>query len=475
MSATLRPIAISLLFVLALLATETRALIMTGKGNAPVRDAGWPQGALEVANLKTRVGWWEGPPFGGGQWQFLYRGDAAALNEALKAFAAIRAPKLEVVINDGPQTNQFLRDEKDPKANTRVDWAFTVWVPENWHRLFNDPRSTFAADRPQFRQPVDPPTLEIYVTEQIDWSKVKMPDGLSVTDRRAAAQGKALPAQGAMMMGDVFDMASGKPVAGAKFAVERRTQRGTYEEAAAGTSDRDGRVIMENIPAGAYRTVVSAPGYAVRQVGYEEIRDRQLVKKVVHLSTATKLSGTVVDGEGKPVKDVQVRADSTMGIDGRGYNAPEHLTTKTDEKGQFTFDALPAGYTQFHASSPTLVRAGEHFKVFPVSRGMRSMPAEPVVIKMVMSGGIKGTVVNLPNGKAEGANIHVEPVGGSKVGSWGGSSNLKADGSFEFKHVPPGEYVLSTKPQHPGMPKDPNAKTVTVEGGKTVEVEIKYK
>ncbi len=27
------------------------ALIISGSGNRPVRDAGWPEGALEVANL----------------------------------------------------------------------------------------------------------------------------------------------------------------------------------------------------------------------------------------------------------------------------------------------------------------------------------------------------------------------------------------------------------------------------------------
>jgi hypothetical protein len=47
-----------------------------------------------VANLKSRVGWWEGPPFGGGEWHFLYRGDQAAFEATLAAFAAIRAPVL---------------------------------------------------------------------------------------------------------------------------------------------------------------------------------------------------------------------------------------------------------------------------------------------------------------------------------------------------------------------------------------------
>ena len=465
------------LLLLTLAAHRATALIMTGKGNTPVRDAGWPQGALEVANLKTRVGWWEGPPFGGGQWQFLYRGDAAALNEALKAFAAIRAPKLDLCIHDGPHTNQFLKDEKDPKANTRVDWAFSVWVPANWHMVFNNPKSTFGSDRPQFRQPVDAPRMDVYVTEQIDWAKVKIPEGLNVTDQRAAAAGKELPQQGALMLGDVFDMANAKPIANAKFSIERRTNRGAYEEAASATSDKDGRVTVPSIPPGAYRTVVSAPGYATRSVDHEELRDRQLVKKVVYLSTAVKVTGTVLGEDGKGAAGVKVRADSTMGIDGRGYQATDHLTVTTDEKGSFTFDSLPAGYTQFHAHAPGLYRAGEPFKIFDVvsPRAMiRSGLSEPLVIKMVRSGAVKVKVVNLPNGKADGVSIHIGPVGGSKIGSWGGGANLKPDGTFAFDNVPPGDYEVSTKPLEAGI-KDPNLKTIKVEGGKTVEVEVKYK
>lgn len=83
------------------------ALIQVGLGNDPVSDHGWPQGALAVANLKSRVGWWEGPPFGGGQWQFLYRGETEAFLEALTNFAAMRAPALDLVIRDGPEENTF--------------------------------------------------------------------------------------------------------------------------------------------------------------------------------------------------------------------------------------------------------------------------------------------------------------------------------------------------------------------------------
>src|ERR1017187_4236955 len=72
-------------------------LIMTGRGNQPVPDAGWPAGALAMANFESRIGWWEGPPFGGGESHFLFCGNTEGFKDALAVFAAIRAPALDLV------------------------------------------------------------------------------------------------------------------------------------------------------------------------------------------------------------------------------------------------------------------------------------------------------------------------------------------------------------------------------------------
>src|SRR5690348_10971881 len=75
-----------------LLIQPSQALILVGTGNGPVSDPGWPTNALEVANQKSRIGWWEGPPFGGGEWHFEYVGDATAFQQSLDAFAKIQSP-----------------------------------------------------------------------------------------------------------------------------------------------------------------------------------------------------------------------------------------------------------------------------------------------------------------------------------------------------------------------------------------------
>jgi hypothetical protein len=158
---------------------SARALIMLG-GTEPVNDPGWPVGAVAMANAPGRIGYWEGPPFGGGQYTFEFSGDATALNRALEIFAKIRAPSLELVVQDGPHFSPFIKNSNAPNEKGQIDWSFTVWIPANWHRLFNNPKSTFGSDQPNFRKPVDPPRLTVYTGGKVDWREVQVPPTLRV-------------------------------------------------------------------------------------------------------------------------------------------------------------------------------------------------------------------------------------------------------------------------------------------------------
>jgi hypothetical protein len=180
-----------LLVVMTMLGSDfsSSALIMSSTGNNPVSDPGWPGGALALVNLQSRVGWWEGPPFGGGEWQFLYRGDAKALSEALTNFAVIRAPALELVIHNGPQTNIFIKDSGDD----RVDWTFTVWVPAKWVELYNNPTNNWNSADPNYHKPVAPPQMDVYIGGggQIDWPQIKVPSVIHVRDERSSPSSAA--------------------------------------------------------------------------------------------------------------------------------------------------------------------------------------------------------------------------------------------------------------------------------------------
>jgi len=190
----------------------------------------------------------------------------------------------------------------------------------------------------------------------------------------------------------------------------------------------------------------------------------------VALAAAKEFSGSVVVGDGKPVAGLTVRVDSLISADGKGYVPLDSPQTVTDAKGHFTFGGLPAGSCQVfvHGTGYTQKAVLERHNI----------PANDVVIHMSAAGNVRGKVTRngeVPTDASYIANL--TPEGGNKVGSWGGSMEVKADGTFEFNDVPPGRYTVTARP-NPGpvlKGKDPNEQKIEVESGKTVELEIDFK
>jgi hypothetical protein len=101
------------------------------------------------------------------------------------------------------------------------------------------------------------------------------------------------------------------------------------------------------------------------------------------------------------------------------------------------------------------------------------VPSDNIRIVMTGTAIVRGSVVEKNgNPPADIAHVHLETAGPVRIGKWGGSMECSPDGRFEFKGVPPGEYILSTKPILPGEPHDPNAKMITVKAGETIDVTI---
>lgn len=462
----------TLLLLLLTCATPLSASIEVGRGNSPVRDSNWPAGSLDLANLKTRVGWWVGPPFGGGQHQFLYRGDTAAFQAALDLFAKIRAPGLQLFIHEGPHENQFLRDDSDPKSDTRVDWTFTVWDPRSYHQLYNNPASTFTSDDPsgRFRAPIEAPRLDLYVApakaanaKGIDFTKIKVPANVKVTDERASAHGYK-PDDKSILLGDAFDMLTSKPIPGAQITIsQHKGGQAGWAQVAAAPADAQGRFELKKIPAGNYRVTLFANGYVPRVLGYAQFGENTLKEYSVYLTTPVKVSGTVNDASGKPIPGVVIRADRILAFDGRGYILPDTLQTISDADGNFELLGAPKGHLHLFAQLKPYYLLD--------SLKLHAAPADNIALVMTTTGTIKGKVVKA-DGKPADGHVHVDTPGRA-IGSWGGSTVLNADGSFQFDNVPPGTYILSSQPINlPGLPKDPFAKTIEVKPGKITDVDI---
>jgi hypothetical protein len=454
---------------LLLISATASALILIGRGNDPVHDNNWPAGSLELANLKTRVGWWEGPPFGGGQHNFLYRGDTAAFQAALDLFAKIKTPELRLVVHEGPHHNQFLKEPKDRKSDDRVDWTFTVWNPQSWNRLYNNPNSTFSAQDPNggFRNSVDPPRLDVFIggapqNQGVDWKQVKVPPNVKVEDERASANGYA-PGTGSVVRGDIFDMTTSKPVSGAKLLLEKS---GGGEEAI--TANADGHFEKSGIAEGSYTVVAQGEGYAPRMVGYASFGKDTLRQYTIRLCPPGSIKGRLIDTDGKPVANATVRADNLMAVDGKGYLPPNKPEVTTDAEGRFELKNLPRGFCQPFAYGKTF------YMVEPLK--LQAVPADDVTIKMTLTGSIKLKVA-----KGDGAPPkenwawRLEPEGGSKIGSYGGSGNFEQDGTYTLENVPPGKYIVTAQPNPGPAAGLNNAQTIEVKGGVAVDVKFEAK
>lgn len=460
---TRRGIVLGLLLVAVVM--PTHAMYSVAHGDRPVKNLGWPLGCETVGNVRGRLGYTDGPS--GGQYSFYYRCESTeAFNAALEVFGAVHTPRLELVVHDGPRPEyRFGPEPKEGEKRPRLDWTFSVWHPEGWHRTFNDPTHTFLSANLNYRKPVAPPRIDVYVGDgEIVWDGVVVPKHIHVTDRRAEAAPVKVVG-GGMVVGDVYDMATGQPVAGAEVSIVRRG-RGKREVVAREVADRLGGFEIPKIPAGSFLIEIRADGYAARIVGGYDNKGISYHELLTELVGEATVVGVVRDTAGKPIAGAEVKARDVLGIDGRGYSPVGASAAQTDVQGRFTIRGLPRGYASFRCRSGTLHQRGPIFKIY-------RLPAKDLAFVMEGTGVIRGKVAGGGGDPKRPANVHLDAAGGAKRGTWGGSKPCQPDGSFEFRGVPPGDYVLSTRPQFPGQPADPNAVTVTVIAGKTVEVILK--
>ncbi len=197
---------LTIVFGTAFCVSNCFATIFGGEGNKPLPDPGGPKGAAEVFNWKTRVAFWEGPPFGGGQWHAESKGNAEEVNKVLQAFEKIEAKQKRVVLKNGIGYSFWL----DPNRNRRhdkkikIDWEFTVWVPKSWESQKTLSADMSAISGEQGEEPV--PVLTIY-TSVFDREKLELPKSLIVEDKTLAGHGFSRK-DGRVLQGRVVDAMS---------------------------------------------------------------------------------------------------------------------------------------------------------------------------------------------------------------------------------------------------------------------------
>ncbi|QDT52222.1 hypothetical protein Pan44_02310 [Caulifigura coniformis] len=456
-------------FLLAGLLLESpnaHALITGGEGNQPVRNRpDWPAGAADVANQQSRIAWWEGPPFGGGEWHFEYRGDADALNDALKRLAAIQGQRPRLIIRDGRATSFWLGIRADGKEPPVMDWTFVVWEAANYERLFGTNASRFMARSPNYGKPLPPPELTVYTGNGLDWSKVNVPEGIDVVDERLTAHGYR-PEDGAVIEVSVRDLISGAPLKAAELVIERRPAVNPADlselEVTRAESNAAGQITLKGLPRESLTLKIRRPGYVARTIDYTNTEQNLWKRYDVELAEGHRVSGRVVDDQGKPVANVTVRLTEFLTPKGTPYAWLDSLSAATtDSEGRFVIEAVPAGSARYYAYSDQYVTVGLG-EILETSD-------KSVTLKVSAAGQMKVTVKG-----AKGPYIvNVAPEGGEKVGSWGGSSQLGEDGACRFTQIPPGRYVVHARPNPGTEAQRTKDVTVDIKPLKTVEVELK--
>jgi len=448
---------VAVLSAILLNAASTSALVETIEGNRLIPDPGLPKGAADLGNLSSRIGCMIGPPFGtGSMYDYYYQGDTAAFNEALRYFAAIEAPAVELVVHNGPGRSYV--------SEQRIDWQFTVWIIQRWNELYNGPRSFTFADTGPYNQPAPPPRIDLYVGGGgVVWEQVEVPAKVRVVDKRPQSISAEFAGKGLVRIRAV-SMAGGEPMA-ATVVLTPRAPNDPNVRPIAGEVPMGGSGQIAGIEPGYYEVHVRAPGYASRKLEGYDNRRPEYYEATAYLAPESSIAGVVVDSAGNPIAGVNVRAASIIGPDGLGYRPAEEVRDVTDGSGAFLIRQLPKGRVSLRSTSEGLHQETSIFEQYDV-------PSADVRIVMGGTGVIRGRVVdengNVPSGEV---HVHIQPPG-DPIGKWGGSMRCRPDGTFEFKGVPSGEYLLSTDLMLPMGSLPANAQSVTVTAGRTLNVEI---
>jgi hypothetical protein len=457
--------------IVALLAVgdrEAKALITGGAGNQPVTDPGWPKGAAEIFNNPGRIAWWEGPPFGGGEWHAECRGDARALSAVLAEFEKLDVKSKRVVLHDGEGHSFWLAPNREPEklAAATINWSFTVWQPASWERLHALPvdlNPTDAGDK------TPPSRIDVYVGG-VRWADVTVPKAITVVDQRLEAHGFT-PRDGTVVEGNVNDLSTEAPVAAIVRLqrIEPREKGGyTYTILAETKADSKGHWVLKQVPAAWVQVVVSADGFVPRIAGYARFDNQPSWQSYdTGLARSAIVSGRVIDDEGQPLAGVDVRLDNVQAATGGRYNSPQAAPITTGADGRFQADAVPVGKASIWVHKPGYCRPGLGLPI--------TTPATDVELTMKKSSTVLVTVDFTAKDRPDGYNVEIVPDGGAVIGSYGGSGNIDARNQMTFKDVPPGRYTLTGQP-NPGSP-DQKSDPVTVDlkGGQTTEITLRAK
>ena len=287
---------------------------------------------------------------------------------------------------------------------------------------------------------------------------------LSIRAREQQNRVDLVLVKGGIVSGRVMD-STGRPVVGASVRSETGGSGGSP------VSDAEGRYELRDLPAGALSIVVSRPLTASGSFdGNETMQRRTIVLGEGQRLDGVDLvvpkggviSGRILDELGEPVEGLSVRALQAQTVGGRTLARPVGRVAmrKTDDRGQYRIYGLPPGTFYIVATDRTTAATGSGVDLetsprvyYPDRPSMTdaltvqidgvsdaaggdmtfapARGAQIVGVALHSSGqAVTGAAILLTTGRP-GVAIP-EPLG----------STIGPAGEFEFRHVPPGDYIV---------------------------------
>ncbi len=436
---------------LILVSPVALGMITVMSGNSPLPKAHWPEGTVDVANLPDRLSCSIGPPFGGGEYHFSFKSaDTKAINQALEIFARIKAPQLILILTDPPGPKVTWTSLEKERANEPgIPWMLHVWDRESWHLLYNNPMSDlYPKDQCSGDLP-PPPDMTVGVGEGgVVWEELKIPDNLTVVDKRAESQSSA-DKTGIEVHGLVRDMASGKGIAGA--VVSGATREWGETALPSCQADETGHFVLKGLPGPVPLLQVKAEGYATRLWNVNNENDTTNLETIIELSQSVNQKIRVTDLDGHPVSNAHIFITRAMGIDGIVYTFREthEARFRTNSTGEVVTGGLPRGYAiirclaKGYQTFPTIIE-----KIPSEKAGIGFQPPStpnPIIFRLtkIQGGTLRGRFTNYKGETSTGlTTVTARGRADFTSGPAEGSAKVGPDGVFEINDLPAGSYSL---------------------------------
>ena len=298
-----------------------------------------------------------------------------------------------------------------------------------------------------------------------------------------------VPPPACMVGGRVVTAAEGGPLKSARVFLLLERSEFNKRQMFASTTDSDGHFLLKDVPPGRYRFVATRPGFVNQPYQAKGSDDGALLslksgEKVgdvlFRMIASGVITGRVINDEGEGVVHAQVmalRAPSEDEIEDQGAMNPQQpavrpelwpvASVQTDDRGQYRIFGLKPGDYYIRAENSfdpdNNIRVDESFwvqqiegseyapayypgvtqssqaQVVPVKAGDEAQA--DVTLQRTKTAEIAGHVIGR-NGPTKGVWVELMQRGADISGS-DRHDTTDETGTFRFKGVPPGNYVIS--------------------------------